>query len=721
MKKIIRKFLLVLSGLIMFAFVTNGQTLNMNKYVDIRVSSVDWISLKLAADTMNVPIRVVSGIYDTTLIIHNNWSGTLNFHAQDSIMRIYGNVAKLDCDSNYNKITGLNFTHNNVIRVLRCNNNSIDNLNTNTLTYLMELDCSYNLIPSLNLTILTVLRSLDCSNNFLTSLDVSGLNYLMNLKCERNSIVSINAIYCNGLRNIYCADNQLSSCALDSIFHSLPTLSSNIIGKSYIKNNTLSNPGTSSCRDTIATNRNWNVLDYNNGNGDLNIVNSSYSCTNFNGVFPQLDTSYSIKLKVQQDEWIRMYFLAEHRGTQVRVTSGTNDTLLIADTSLYYPIWSPNLNYQSIYFYSEDTIITITGKIIGFDCDLNYNKVKGLDVSNNDSLKYLHCDVNDISSLDISNLVNLELLDCFYNPLYTLNLSGLTKIKYLNCSANHLSELDITDQIELEHLWCYHNFLTSLDLSNNTNLQTIDCYYNSLKELDFTGLNNLNTIHCNNNLLSSLNVCGLNNLESLDCKYNKLTSLDVSNLGRLKSFSCNNNLISSINIFGCDSLTGIYCFGNNLSACGIDSIFQNLNPTPVYWWSIIFIKNVSETNPGTSSCRDTIATNRNWYVMDWNNGNGYIDIINTNYSCSTQSIEDVIPNNVVTKVYPNPVRDELVVECDENIENLELFDSFGRKLIVSNNCSKSTKLDVSKIKSGIYILKLQTSKGKGEYKIVKGE
>lgn len=63
----------------------------------------------------------------------------------------------------------------------------------------------------------------------------------------------------------------------------------------------------------------------------------------------------------------------------------------------------------------------------------------------------------------------------------------------------------------------------------------------------------------------------------------------------------------------------------------------------------------------------------------------------------------------VVKVFPNPARDWIVVE-GRNIKSIEIFDICGRIVVPKMTVSSfSTKVDVSILGHGVYILKLNTS------------
>lgn len=153
------------------------------------------------------------------------------------------------------------------------------------------------------------------------------------------------------------------------------------------------------------------------------------------------------------------------------------------------------------------------------------NPLYEIDLSHNNSLKYL------------------ELIGC---ELSHLDLSGNTELLYLDCSSrltmkNYLSELDLSANQNLEYLSCVENQLTSLDLSSNANLLSLYCGYNNISSLDVSLNTKLGTLHCNNNLLTFFDVsknidltnmitCG-NNFSRLDISHNtKLVKIGIDNM-----------------------------------------------------------------------------------------------------------------------------------------------------------------------------------------------
>ena len=105
-------------------------------------------------------------------------------------------------------------------------------------------------------------------------------------------------------------------------------------------------------------------------------------------------------------------------------------------------------------------------------------------------------------------------------------------------------------------------------------------------------------------------------------------------------------------------------------------------------------------------------------------------VIGTIGSYTCESSSDTICYDIplgVTKiqdgqvhVYPNPVKDELIVERDFLIDNIDLFDSFGRVIIGKTAIlGKRTHISFSNLPHGIYILKIVCDGGVIARKIVK--
>lgn len=86
----------------------------------------------------------------------------------------------------------------------------------------------------------------------------------------------------------------------------------------------------------------------------------------------------------------------------------------------------------------------------------------------------------------------------------------------------------------------------------------------------------------------------------------------------------------------------------------------------------------------------------------------------------TQSIEDqeeVVENEVVRTVYPNPVRDELNLDVEDKFKEFNLFDLSGK--VILQGRIESKKIDLSTIKKGSYILQIVSDDETSTFNLLK--
>lgn len=67
-------------------------------------------------------------------------------------------------------------------------------------------------------------------------------------------------------------------------------------------------------------------------------------------------------------------------------------------------------------------------------------------------------------------------------------------------------------------------------------------------------------------------------------------------------------------------------------------------------------------------------------------------------------------------VYPNPVKDELNIETEYNVETVQVFDLTGKTVLTLKG---SSNLNVSQLTNGVYILRVTTDNGVLTQKLVK--
>jgi alpha-tubulin suppressor-like RCC1 family protein len=127
--------------------------------------------------------------------------------------------------------------------------------------------------------------------------------------------------------------------------------------------------------------------------------------------------------------------------------------------------------------------------------------------------------------------------------------------------------------------------------------------------------------------------------------------------------------------------------------------------------------------PNYSYCQLGIKTDGTlwgWGSNQWGqttgNGTNTIYYSPTIINCPTLSTDsENFTNNV--SLFPNPVKDILYFQTEENILKIDIFDIIGRKFETSTIIDN--KIDLSELKSGSYIIKLYTEKGILNKKIIK--
>jgi hypothetical protein len=103
------------------------------------------------------------------------------------------------------------------------------------------------------------------------------------------------------------------------------------------------------------------------------------------------------------------------------------------------------------------------------------------------------------------------------------------------------------------------------------------------------------------------------------------------------------------------------------------------------------------------------------YEYPDNNQNFYIDEIQRFYYQNTASVETALSKTAIT-LFPNPTRDFVQVESDEDISEIIVFNGLGQKVLQQTG---STAVDLSAFTKGVYTFLVSTPKGVLTSKIVK--
>ncbi len=159
-------------------------------------------------------------------------------------------LISLNCSINLLSSIDLNAVPN--LQILNCSFNQLSNIDVIDLTNLQVLNCNDNLLLNLNVTGLTNLESLLCENNQLENLDVSNLTSLKFLYCSDNQIINLNLLNLLNLETLFCNTNQLQLISVNDLIN-LKDLKLNSNQLTTLDVNNLSNLLYLSCNNNQLT------------------------------------------------------------------------------------------------------------------------------------------------------------------------------------------------------------------------------------------------------------------------------------------------------------------------------------------------------------------------------------------------------------------------------------------------------------------------------------
>ena len=136
------------------------------------------------------------------------------------------------------------------------------------------------------------------------------------------------------------------------------------------------------------------------------------------------------------------------------------------------------------------------------------------------------------------------------------------------------------------------------------------------------------------------------------------------------------------------------------------------DPNPGSWISYdIPFSSFAAAAANGITLRDEIAQ----YLITSNLGTVYIDNIYV-YRAATASVEDNLFN---VSLYPNPASNRLNISAANTIQNAEIYNVLGKKVMSVNINKANGSIDVSNLSSGIYLIKYNVNDKVGTAKFIK--
>lgn len=317
------------------------------------------------------------------------------------------------------------------------------------------------------------------------------------------------------------------------------------------------------------------------------------------------------------------------------------------------------------------------------------------------------------SLLGIEFFNNLTHLHCTYNLLTELNVSMLTNLEFLQVGNNQLETLEFNPQLQI--LGCPNNEIESLDFLLSTNLESLDCANNNLTELNLSSAQNLRILNCRDNQLTSLMIQYLP-LININCNNNQLVELNLYNVGDSSSgtpliIDCLNNQFINIDTTTTEnSEVSLNCSNNaNLVSLNLKNgeTFYDSSPQQPPSSSVRFDNNINlET-----ICADEF----NFEYLQTKLNESNISNCELTSDC-TLSIKNFNEESFI--LYPNPIKDNLVIKCPLKYNYLVVYNFIGQ-IVFEINFELDKPIDLSFLSSGNYIAKLITKDDSKQFEIIK--
>jgi len=322
------------------------------------------------------------------------------------------------------------------------------------------------------------------------------------------------------------------------------------------------------------------------------------------------------------------------------------------------------------------------------------------------NLKELRCYGNLIENLDLSGLANLNKVFCQNNRIESIDLSQ-TSVVVLNAGSNRiasLSDISFNDQDGFDTLILSYNWLTSIDALYLPHMvSTLDFSNNQVAHVNLSGINWLTKLLCANNQLTHIDTSTQTFLNYLSCGNNQITTLDLSQNSYLDYLYCRNNLMSSLDLSH-HPVSDFDVRSNSLISLNIEN--GDYDGDGLY-----------TTIPGSPNleyvCVDAYEGEiiQNWLTL----ANVSTNCILTS-GCNLATAAFDISGFTVS---PNPAADFLNIhsKSDVIIDAVAIYNILGE--LVQIHLNPIETIDVSDLKSGVYLLRIATANGIVNNKFVK--
>jgi len=705
----------------------NNPNLSCITVDDVNYSNTNWLNATpqfnfdtqsyFSPDCSNL-ISIPDPNFEQALI-DLNIDTDMTINGVTSLSNVNG-VTTLDISNkNISDLTGIEFFNN--LQFLTADNNSISTLvldqNTQLITVaLFQNQLSSIVLPDNNMT------SIDLGNNLLTQIDLSNNLNLSSVFVNNNLIDDIDVSMLSNLNILDASGNNLTQLDLSP---------NTVLSQIDVSGNDLSTLNVQNGNNTSFT----SFEAQNNPNlSCITVDDVNYSNTNWLNATPQFNFD-----------------------TQSYFSPDCSNLISIPD---------PNFE-QALIDLDIDTDMIVNG-VTSLS---NVNGVTTLDISNKNisdltgieffnNLQFLTADNNSITTLVLDQNTQLITLGIFQNQLSSIVLPDNNVLSSIDLGNNLLTQIDLSNNLNLSSVFVNNNLIDDIDVSMLSNLNILDVSGNNLTQLDLSPNTVLSQIDVSDNNLINFNLQNGNNTSISDSNFN------ATNNSNLTCIEVDNPTYSFNTWFNKDPQTDFSseCEPDNDDCIDAPLLAYNI-PTP----GTTFSSTPSGLDPGCQQSGITIFDV--WYKLEGPasgiisisiNGGGLLKVAVYDdcmaalpIACGVDGIlvDNLIPgvdyfiqvwvdagpsgllpqndtafvgdftieiteetmsttdfkNAVEFSFYPNPAKDLITLNATQSIDSCQIFTINGREVLnVSEVNSVEKKIDISKLSSGIYLLKVNS-------------
>ena len=691
--------------------LTNLQTLicSSNRFISLNIAGLSNLN-RLVAESILLTNIDLSGLQNLKEIEFNN--GTL------TSLDLKGLISLESISCRYNQLKSISNISDCInLKKMYTENNLIENLNVQGCVNLESLICRYNKITSLNISGLPKLRYLEAGGESLTAIELNGISNIEQLHVDYSNLTTLDLSQYIKLKYVSSRFNAKLTTIFakngmsESIdFYRCPVLK-------YI------------CADESQFENIKNTIDLYQ---DKNVNYNSYCSFTPSGIF------YTIKGKTTLDSNNNGQDNSNvnYPNLNFSITDGTTKGSIISNSSREYAIYVGE---------GTQTITPILENI-------NYFKVSPATVNisfpaltspfTQDFLITPNGNHNDLEVKLLPLLPARPGFDATYTIVYknkgTTTLSGTVVLNFNDAVLDYVSAVPVINRQVMDQLtWDYSNLkpfeIREITITLNVNSPMETPAVNIGDRLSFNAL--INPVTTDEKIVDNSSALRQSVVGSFDpndktCLEGDIVTPDLigeyvnyvirfENTGTYPAENIVVKDIIDLSKFDISTLIPIkasHSYSSKISEGNkVEFIFEKINLPFDNANNDGYIAFKIKTLP-TLMLGDSFANEASIY-FDYN-----FPIV-TNKATSTfksLAVEDFDFSSFF-KIYPNPVDTELHITAKNEIEvqSIAIYDILGQIILALPDAQKSSTIDVAKLTTGTYFLKIKTDKGFSNSKFLK--